>query len=244
MKTTYLFLTAGFLTGSLHAEFRTWTRADGKTADLELAGTTGEGDAVKGQFKMKNGKIVDIPAADLSQADAELVKNWKPEEASSASGATTASGATSVFDEELDGQLVKLSGKSLKRYSLDQKPTKYYLFYYTASWCPPCQKFTPSLVEFYNTYKPKSDEFEIVLVTSDSDDDAMEEYAKDKKMEWPHLKLSKADDFKKKFQHPGSGIPNLVLTDLEGNLLATSYEGENYKGPTVVMNHLEGLLNK
>lgn len=241
MKTTYLLLSALILTGSVYAELRTWTRADGKTADLELIGTTGEGDAIKGQFKMKNGRTVDIPAADLADADAELMKDWKPDEASTAA---SASGAVSVFDEVLEGQLVKLSGESLKRHSLEQKPTKYYLFYYTASWCPPCQKFTPNLVEFYNTHKPESGEFEIILVTSDRDEDAMEEYAVDKKMEWPHLKLSKVERFKKKFQHPGSGIPNLVLTDLEGNLLATSYEGKQYMGPSVVMKHLGDLLKK
>ena len=46
------------------------------------------------------------------------------------------------------------------------------------------------------------------------------------------------------FKMRGGGIPNLVLTDLEGNLIKTSYEGKKYVGPTVVMNHLESLLKK
>jgi len=244
MKAKYLILTAALLTGTLHAEFRTWTRSDGKTADLELVGTSGEGAALKGTFKMKNGKSVDLAASDLSEADAELVKNWKPSEPAAGDSGATASGGASVFDDMLDGNLVKLEGKSLKRYDLEKKPTKYYLFYYTASWCGPCQKFTPSLVKFYDENKPSSDEFEIVLITSDSDEKAMEGYAKDKGMNWPHLKLAKAEKFKKEFKHPGGGIPNLVLTDLEGNLIKTSYEGETYKGPTVVMNHLADLIKK
>lgn len=239
MKTPILILTAAFLTGTLRAEFRTWSRSDGKTAELELIGTTGVGDAVKGTFRMRNGKSVDLAASDLSDADAEIVKAWKPEETSAASAPPD---SASVFDDFLDGNLEKLDGKSLKRFALEKKPTKYYLFYYTASWCGPCLKFTPSLVKFYDKYKPASDEFEIVLVTSDSDKKAMEGYAKESGMNWPQIKLSKADDFKKKFKHPGGGIPNLVLTDIEGKLIKTSYEGKNYVGPNVVMQHLENLI--
>ncbi len=225
MKAKYLVLTAALMTGTLHAEFRTWTRTDGKSAELDLISTSGEGDALTGTFKMKNGRSIDLAASDLTEADAELVKAWKPEETAAASD------SASVFDDILDGNLEKLDGKRLKRYELEKKPTKYYLFYYTASWCPPCQKFTPSLVKFYDENKPSSDEFEIVLITSDRDDDAMEDYAKDKGMNWPHLKLSRVDKFKKEFRHPGGGIPNLVLTDLEGNLIKTSYEGKTYMRP-------------
>jgi len=100
------------------------------------------------------------------------------------------------------------------------------------------------LVEFYNKNKPGNPDFELILITCDSDEKAMEEYAVEAKMPWPQLKLSKTEKFKKEFKHPGGGIPNLVLTDLQGNLIKTSYEGETYVGPGVVMNHLETLLKK
>ncbi|MEP2776055.1 MAG: thioredoxin-like domain-containing protein [Luteolibacter sp.] len=237
MKTNLLLLTAVLISGTVHAEFRTWTRTDGKTAELELTETSGVDGEKTGRFKMRNGNTVDLPAEGFVEADAELINSWKPEPS-----AESLAAGPSVFDEILDGNLEKLDGKSLKRYELEQKPTKYYLFYYTASWCPPCQKFTPDLVEFYDKNKPKSVEFEIVLVTSDSDEKAMEGYAKDKKMQWPHLKLSKVKSFKSKFPHPGGGIPNLVLTDLEGNLIKTSYVDGKYTGPSPVMNHLDDLL--
>ena len=197
----------------------------------------GEADAKEGVFKMRNGRKVNIKQADLAEADVKRLADWKP-------AAAPASGAASVFDEALDGNLVILDGNKLKKHELASKPTKYYLFYYTASWCPPCQAFTPSLVKFYKANKPNNDEFEIILVTSDSEEKDMEKYAISKDMTWPHLKLSKADKFQKKFNHPGGGIPNLVLTDLEGKLIKTSYEGKNYLGPTVVMDHLAGLLKK
>ncbi|WP_411827708.1 thioredoxin-like domain-containing protein [Luteolibacter sp. AS25] len=239
MKFPLIFLSSILLTGVSYGEFRTWTRNDGKSAELELTKTSGEVGSKVGTFKMRNGRLVDLPSVALSTEDAKLVEEWKSE---SQIAEESASATESVFDELLEGNLEKFDGRSLKRYELEQKPTKYYLFYYTASWCPPCQKFTPDLVKFYKSKRPKHDEFEIVLVTSDDNEDAMEGYAKEKKMEWPHLKLSKVDNFKKTFKHPGTGIPNLVLTDLEGNLIKTSYVGKDYMGPASVMNHLEGLL--
>jgi thiol-disulfide isomerase/thioredoxin len=225
---------------SAHAEFRTWARSDGKTAELELVQVTGTGDARTGEFRMRDGRKVKLAASVLSEADARLLAEWTAPAATIA--AATTNGTPSVFDAVLDGNLVKLDGKSLKPVKDFRKPEKYYLFYYTASWCGPCQKFTPSLVEFYNKHQSGDTRFEVVLVSSDEDEDAMEQYARDKQMPWPQLKLSKAADFKKKFKHPGGGIPNLVLTDTAGNLIKLSYEGENYVGPSSVMKHLESLL--
>ena len=236
MKTTILL--SLMMTGVSFAAFEKWTNKDGKTAELELVKVEDSGGEKTGEFKMRSGKTVTLKMSDLAEADAKRLEAWKP--AADAAGA--ASAAPSVFDDILDGNLVSLQGKSLKRFDATSKPTKYYLFYYTASWCGPCQKFTPSLVEFYNAHKPKSDQFEIVLITSDSDEGDMESYAKDKEMKWPHLKMSKVEKFRKEFKHPGGGIPNLVLTDLQGKIIKASYEGSDYKGPTVVMNHLGSLL--
>jgi thiol-disulfide isomerase/thioredoxin len=239
MKTSLQFLLGFLFAASASAEFRTWTRADGKTAELDLVSVADAGGEKTGEFKMRDGRSVKLKAASLSEADAKLLAEWKP-----AAAATPAAGPASVFDDLLDGNLLKLKGKSLKSLKDFEKPAKYYLFYYTASWCGPCQKFTPSLVEFYEKNKPGNSDFDVILITSDSDEESMEEYALDKEMPWPQLKLSKVEKFKREFRHPGRGIPNLVLTDLEGKLLKTSYEGEKYVGPAVVMNHLESLLKK
>lgn len=228
------------LTSASFAEFATWTSKDGKSAELELVSVTTIGTEKSGVFKTKAGKTVNLLASQLSEADGKRLADWKPE-AGTPAAAATAEGA-SVYDKVLDGNLVKLDGKSLKKFKETAKPTKYYLFYYTASWCGPCQKFTPSLVEFYNKYKPDHPEFELVLITHDSDEADQEKYTVDKQMPWPQLKLGKVEKFEKEFKHPGSGIPNLVLTDLQGNLLKTSYVGKEYQGPGVVMSHLESLL--
>jgi thiol-disulfide isomerase/thioredoxin len=238
MKTSARILIASLMVSAAQAEFRIWTRNDGKTAELDLISVTDSAGAKTGEFKMRNGKSVSLAASTLAEADAKLLAEWKPAEA--AASPTTA--GSTVFDKLFDGNLVKLSGKSLKTAKDVTKPEKYYLFYYTASWCGPCHKFTPSLVDFYNKNKDAS--FEVVLITSDSDESAMEGYAEEMKMPWPQLKLSKAEKFKEEFKYPGGGIPNLVLTDLQGTLIKGSYEGKNYVGPNVVMNHLSSLLKK
>jgi thiol-disulfide isomerase/thioredoxin len=237
MKTSLLFLLSALFAASANAEFRSWTRTDGKTAELDLTSVSEVGGEKSGEFKMRNGKTVTLKASGLAEADSKLLNDWKP---AAAATPTEPSATTSVFDEALEGNLVKLTGKSLKACKDATKPAKYYLFYYTASWCGPCHKFTPSLVEFYN--KQKDANFELILLTSDSDEQAMEDYAAEMKMPWPQIKLSKVDRFKKQFKYPGTGIPNLVLTDLEGKLIKGSYENGKYIGPTAVMTHLTSLL--
>lgn len=231
-----LFFISGLLTFSAHAEFRTWTRSDGKTAELELVGVTDSAGEKSGEFRMRSGKTVTLKASGLSAADAQALEEWKPAE----TAAAVTDSPASAFDKLFENNLVKLSGKALKSCKDATQPAKYYLFYYTASWCGPCHKFTPSLVEFY--HKNKDASFELVLITSDSDEKAMEDYAAEMKMPWPQLKMSKVEKFTKEFDYPGGGIPNLVLTDLDGKLIKGSYEGGTYIGPAAVMTHLASLL--
>lgn len=218
MKTTALFLLGCLLTLSANAEFRTWTRIDGKTAELDLVAVS-EADGVKsGEFKMRNGRSLTLAAASFSEADAKRLEDWQVPEAEPAPSAA----AKGVFDAVLDGNLETLDGRRLKRHKPTSNPTKHYVFYYTASWCGPCQSYTPELVKFYNEAKEGNNSFEVVLITSDRDKDAMENYAMDKKMPWPHLKFSKTEDFKSKFQHDVNGIPSVIICDLEGKIVSRS----------------------
>jgi nucleoredoxin len=244
MKTTTLLLSL-LLTG-VSASFgatETWTSKDGKSAELELVGVMTIAGEKVGQFKTKDGKTVSIATSKLAEADAAKLEAWTSPAASAKAGAPGAkapSANPSVYDKILENNLVKLAGKDLKKCNDATHPTKYYLFYQSASWCGPCKAFTPSLVDFYNA--KKNDQFELVLLTHDTDAGAMKDYAVTDKMPWPMLKMDKVEKFTKEFKHPGGGIPNLVLTDLQGNILKASYEGETYVGPTVVMDYLGTLL--
>ena len=199
------------LTTLAHAGYETWISADGRKASMDLVSVTDADGEKVGNFRMKNRRTVSLKASELSSEDAKRLAEWvdpnTPQESAPAS----------VFDEVLDGDLVRLDGKKLKKCDDATHPAKYYVFYYTASWCPPCRAFTPSLVKWYNDNK--NENVEIVLITSDRNEKAMEGYAAEMKMPWPQLKLSKAKIFKDKFNHGVSGIPSVMVCDIDGKLL-------------------------
>ena len=185
------------------AIFEPWTNLEGKTVQLKLIQTRLVDGELLGVFEMENGKIVEVPSSKFNEISANKIKELAPTQ--------------SVFDEHLSRKLVKLETNELKPIKGVQIPNKYYIFYYTASWCPPCQKFTPSLVQFYDKYK--NSEFEIILVSSDTSVADMNMYARSKKMPWPHLQLTSVDSFRQAFPTGLNGIPAIMVTDLEGNII-------------------------
>jgi nucleoredoxin len=114
---------------------------------------------------------------------------------------------------------------------------KYTALYFSAHWCPPCRMFTPKLVEWYNSFKPEHPDFELVFVSSDRDEAAMQEYIKGDKMPWPYVKFDKAKEeaFRK---YSSQGIPYLVLIDSEGNAV-TAQPGNEWQSPQAVLQIIE-----
>jgi len=173
------------------------------------------------KLENREGKQIDFPLGDLMPSSRKQIDSWLKTQRDASLGSSSnepeVSYKESVFDEILIGDLERLSGKRLKRCNDATRPKKYYIFYYTASWSGPCQRFTPSLVEWYNDNK--SENFELVLISSDSSEGAMEAYASDKDMPWPQLEHDKVPGFKKKFDHGVSGIPSLIVCELNGKVL-------------------------
>lgn len=122
-------------------------------------------------------------------------------------------------------------------------PVKYWAFYYSASWCPPCRRFSPSLVSFYNQFKPKHPDFELVLVGDDRTEDAMLAYLKNDAMPWPAVKFDDLhDDSLGVQQYCGKGIPCLVLVDADGKVLSDTYRHGQYEGPEVVVDDIKKMV--
>jgi len=86
------------------------------------------------------------------------------------------------------------------------------MLYFSASWCPPCKKFTPLLADFYTNHCVKNN-IEIVYISSDTDIPSFNEYygtmpwKSIPPMESAHIKQKLADRLKI------SGIPTLVVLD-------------------------------
>mmetsp|Transcript_15593 Transcript_15593/g.19788 ORF Transcript_15593/g.19788 Transcript_15593/m.19788 type:complete len:415 (-) Transcript_15593:140-1384(-) len=53
---------------------------------------------------------------------------------------------------------------------------KYVMLYFSAHWCPPCRMFTPKLSEAYTKLKAERDDFEMIFISSDRNEDAFNEY--------------------------------------------------------------------
>src|SRR5437764_9700345 len=68
----------------------------------------------------------------------------------------------------LKGDLVVSKNGTSSRFNEEPLAQKKLIgLYFSAHWCPPCRKFTPELVQFYNRVAPQHSEFEIVFVSLD-----------------------------------------------------------------------------
>lgn len=129
---------------------------------------------------------------------------------------------------------------------------KQVLLYFTASWCPPCRRFTPELVKFANLNKEAKD-FVIIMVGSDNSAKAQDDYMKKAKMPFFAVPYGAEGVKKIKQAYAGRGIPNLVILDQKGNAVKGSYETngrytpgnrDSYIGPNKVLAAFQEMQKK
>ena len=92
------------------------------------------------------------------------------------------------------------------------------LLYFSASWCPPCQSFSPILKSFYAL---ASDQIEIVYISSDQSIHQFDEYYG--KMTWLSLPTSGTKEIKNALASSMkiNGIPALIVMTKDGGLFVT-----------------------
>jgi nucleoredoxin len=149
----------------------------------------------------------------------------------------------SFIHELVKGDLVYWHYGSLAHFddeALGKK--KLIALYFSAHWCGPCRKFTPQLVEYYNQVEPQHPEFEIVFVSSDRSQFAMETYMRETNMPWPAIDFQKLGGQEAIKKYAGSGIPCLVLVDATGKVLSDSFAGTQYLGPQKVLSDLDTIF--
>jgi nucleoredoxin len=104
-----------------------------------------------------------------------------------------------------DQLLLDVNGSSV---SHDVLRGKYVGFYFSASWCGPCKKFTKKLIEFRNRH---SDKFEFVLVSLDANRQAKADYFASSKLRYMYGQ-SKNENFVLLRSHMKSvRIPSVIL---------------------------------
>lgn len=191
-------------------ELREWTSKDG-TAKLTARFHRQEGDKVT--VILPNGRSQVIATSFLSDADLAWIAAQ-----SSAEAAKNDEFADAPIPAALKGNLVDAKGNPVDLAAGGRTP-RYFLFYYSASWCPPCRAYTPEVVRFAK--RLKSADFTVVLVPNDrSREDALA-YLKDYDMPWPGI------DYGARVRipgNPGGGIPAARLTDANGRTLLTTEE--------------------
>jgi nucleoredoxin len=149
----------------------------------------------------------------------------------------------------VSGKLVALKNGAMQ--PMDDsaiRPIKYFAIYYSAQWCPPCHKFTPDLVKFYNGFKPSHPDFELIFISEDHSANLMLAYMKEMAMPWLAVDFGTLVHPGGTFKAPGiegfanNGIPDLVLVDATGKVLSDSYQNGQYVGPEQVVNDIKTMV--
>jgi thiol-disulfide isomerase/thioredoxin len=101
---------------------------------------------------------------------------------------------------------------------------KVVLIDFWASWCPPCRKEIPHLVELYAQYKGK--DFEIVGISLDRTLEAWEKGIKDLAITWPQLSDLAYWKNAGAALYGVNSIPHTVLVGKDGTIIGKDLHGE------------------
>ena len=101
---------------------------------------------------------------------------------------------------------------------------KLVLIDFWASWCGPCRKEMPELVELYKKYKNKN--FEIVGVSFDNSADAWKNAIKQMDMTWPQMSDLKGWQSEGASIYGISSIPSTILVGGDGVILERNLRGD------------------
>lgn len=107
--------------------------------------------------------------------------------------------------------------------SLESLRGKVVLIDFWASWCGPCRRENPNVVKLYEAYKNKG--FEILAVSLDKTKDRWVKAIAADKLTWLHISDLKGWKSKYAQQYGVSSIPQTVLLDREGKILARNLRG-------------------
>jgi len=106
-------------------------------------------------------------------------------------------------------------------YSNEALKGKTVALYFSASWCRPCQQFTPMLVKLYKEMKRKGKPLEVVWISQDR---TTEDYvAYYQKMPWLALPPDEIATLLPVLtaKYKATGIPHLVVLDTDTTLITT-----------------------
>jgi thiol-disulfide isomerase/thioredoxin len=101
---------------------------------------------------------------------------------------------------------------------------KYLMIDFWSSWCTPCRKETPYVLQAYKKYHSKG--FEVLSVSLDGKSEDWQKAIEKDKMEWNHLCDFKNFDGEVAKLYYVSSIPKTFLLDKEGCIIAKDLRGD------------------
>jgi len=120
-----------------------------------------------------------------------------------------------------------LNDKNGTQKKLSDLKGNYVLIDFWASWCAPCRRESPNLVQIYNDFHSKG--FEIFGVSFDNNKDNWVKAIEDDKLNWTQVSDLMYWDSPIVQLYNIQGIPFTVLLDKEGNIVAKNLRGEELR---------------
>ncbi len=138
--------------------------------------------------------------------------------------------------------LTDTSGKEQNLYDLAKN--NLVLVDFWASWCGPCRRTNPQLVEIYHKYKNERFEggrkgFKVVSISLDQKEQNWKKAIQSDKLDWPeHISDLKGWKSEAARTYGIQFIPQSFLMDSEGNILGT------YMNPEAAENDIKSRIKK
>ncbi len=127
----------------------------------------------------------------------------------------------------LVGKPMEVTGVTVSGEPFDwsQYQGKVVLVTFWATWCAPCRREIPTLLEAYNAYHDKG--FEIVAISVDDDRQALEEFLKVNHLPWTILFDREAPGEKMSEKFGVIAVPQMILVGRDGKVVTTGIRGHN-----------------
>ena len=113
------------------------------------------------------------------------------------------------------------------RLSPDMYRGKVVVIDFWATWCPPCRREMPNVVQMYRQYHDQG--LEIIGVNMDTDLNALRSYMRTNDIEWPQYAEGNGWDNVLVDKYEVESIPFTIVLDRQGRIYATNLRGDALK---------------
>ena len=108
---------------------------------------------------------------------------------------------------------------------------KVVLIDFWATWCGPCVRAVPLLLDLYEKFHDQG--FEVLGISLDQDRDALQQFCSDRKIPWPQFFDGKGWKNELAVAHAISAIPTTYLIDRDNKLVAVGLHGDELETKVV-----------